>query len=248
MKQIYAVMTIVLFVAMGTSAVFAGTAADIENIKKMLNKQFSGKQITSIKETPVKGLYQAIMPPKILYVSADAKYLVSGDLIEISTGKNITMRLRDSVRADALELAGTDSMIIFAPKGETKHTVTVFTDIDCGYCRKLHDEMADYNKLGIKIRYMAYPRAGFGSESFRLAQDVWCAKDRNEAMNRAKSGKSVPHKTCDDPVREHYILGEDLGVRGTPALVLENGQIVPGYVPADRLFAGLEQFKKEQKK
>jgi thiol:disulfide interchange protein DsbC len=132
-------------------------------------------------------------------------------------------------------------MVVFPPAGPTKHTVTVFTDIDCGYCRKLHQEIADYNQQGIKVRYLMYPRAGVGSESYNKAVWVWCADDRQDAITRAKRGEEIPHKTCANPVKEQFELGQTLGVRGTPSIILENGQMVPGYVPAAQLAQMLDE-------
>ena len=125
-------------------------------------------------------------------------------------------------------------MIVFEPE-KIEHTITVFTDIDCGYCRKLHQQMDGYNDLGIRIRYMAFPRAGIDSASFDKAADVWCAKDRHQAMDDAKDGIKVSAKSCDNPVKAQYELGRKIGVKGTPALFLESGQMLPGYVPPKRL-------------
>ena len=152
----------------------------------------------------------------------------------MNINENVTQPLRSKVRMDAINNLGEDSMIVFSPE-KVKHTITVFTDIDCGYCRKLHNEMAEYNKHGIEVRYMAYPRAGIDSDSYKKAVSVWCAEDRKAAMTRAKNGDSVTEKNCDNPVAEQFKLGSMMGVRGTPALVLENGQIAPGYIPAARL-------------
>ena len=132
-------------------------------------------------------------------------------------------------------------MIVFAPEGKPSYTITVFTDIDCGYCRKLHGEMAGYNAEGIKVQYLFYPRAGEGSPSFAKAVSVWCADDRRTALTDAKAGKSIPDKTCPNPVKEHLELGEKMGVSGTPAIVLENGEMVPGYIPPKRLAAMLKE-------
>jgi len=142
----------------------------------------------------------------------------------------------------AIDKLGEDSMIIFSPKnGKVKHTITVFTDIDCGYCRKLHSAIDEYNELGIRVRYLAYPRAGIGSASYDKAVAVWCAKDRKKAMTQAKNNQSVNSGKCANPVAEHFEMGSKIGVRGTPALVLESGQLVPGYVPPQRLAAILEK-------
>ena len=137
-----------------------------------------------------------------------------------------------------------DRMIVYGPD-DAKHTITVFTDIDCGFCRRLHSEMDQYNKQGIAIRYLFYPRAGIGSDSYNKAVSVWCADDRHAAMDAAKAGKDIPSKTCDNPVEAHYELGQQMRVQGTPALVLSDGEIVPGYVPPAKLRRALdERFSK----
>lgn len=220
----------------------AGMQEDVQKIKAMLSRQMPDLKVTEVNKTPIEGMYEVIMPPQILYVSRDAKYVVSGNLINAQTGENLTQPQRDKVRLAAVDSLGEDSMIVFAPK-KVKHTVTVFTDVDCPYCQKLHHEMAEYNKLGIKVRYVAFPRAGIGSDSYKKTVSIWCADDRKAAMTKAKNGQSVPPKDCKNPVIDHYKMGEMIGVQGTPAILLESGQLVPGYVPADRLFKGLEQQK-----
>ena len=120
-------------------------------------------------------------------------------------------------------------------KRQTQHTVTVFTDIDCGYCRKMHSQMAAYNKEGIKIRYLMFPREGVNSDSFNKAVAVWCADDRQDAMTKAKRGEEIARKTCDNPVEAQFELGQKLGVRGTPSMILEDGEMIPGYVPPTQL-------------
>lgn len=244
-KQILACMA-VLMMLVSTVSVQAGVKEDSKKIKAMLAKQMPDLKVTEINKTPLNGLYEVIMPPQILYVSSDAKYVVSGNIINATTGQNLTLPQRDRIRAQAVDMLGEKSMIVFSPK-KVKHTVTVFTDIDCTYCRKLHKEIGEYNKLGIKVRYAAYPRAGVGSASFKKAISVWCADDRKAALTKAKNNQKVEDKDCKNPVLAHYKMGEQIGVQGTPALVLESGQVVPGYVPADRLFKGLEQQKKPGK-
>jgi thiol:disulfide interchange protein DsbC len=129
-------------------------------------------------------------------------------------------------------------MLKFKPKGETRAVVSVFTDVDCGYCRKLHLEMADMNALGIEVRYLAFPRAGVGSPTYDKIVSAWCADDRNQALTDLKLGKDIPNRACPNPVAKQYELGHDIGVTGTPAIVLEDGRLLPGYMPAAEL-AGL---------
>jgi thiol:disulfide interchange protein DsbC len=161
--------------------------------------------------------------------------VIQGDIVDLTSSDNVTENRRNGLRAKAIDAVGEDKMIIFSPKNETKYTITVFTDIDCGYCRKLHQEIASYNDLGIKIRYMMFPRTGLNTESYDKAVSAWCADDRNEAITRAKRGETIEPRTCDNPVSQHYNLGQQLGVRGTPSIILADGEMVPGYVPADRL-------------
>jgi thiol:disulfide interchange protein DsbC len=238
----------VLMVGLFLSGSVAMAAESYDKIKARVVAE-SGKEPTSIKPSPIKDLYEVTIGSQIFYLSEDGKYHFSGDIIDLDTKQNVTDEKRDSLRKAALDAFGEKNMIVFGPK-VPKHTITVFTDIDCGYCRKLHNEIADYTKLGIKVRYLAFPRAGLASESYTKAVSVWCADDRQKAMTNAKQGGNLPTKTCDNPVAAEYALGQELGVTGTPALVLENGKIYPGYAPAKQLFDILEKIKtgKDDKK
>jgi len=227
--------------------------AEIELIKTQAMKELKTEP-SSIKESPIAGLYEVLVASQVFYFYKDGRYVISGDMFDMKKGLNLTqtartkaqiaaLRTRKPENIAALNKMGEAKMIVFAPKGEVKHTISVFTDIDCGYCRKLHKEMASYNKLGIKVRYLAYPRAGVDSGSYNKAVSVWCSDDRKKAMNLAKNGGAVGNKTCDNPVKEQMALGHKFGVNGTPALVLENGQLYPGYAPADKLIALLDSIK-----
>jgi thiol:disulfide interchange protein DsbC len=133
-----------------------------------------------------------------------------------------------------------EDMVVFGPD-DAKYTVDVFTDIDCPYCVRLHRQMAEYNRLGIRIRYLAFPRAGVPSSSYDKWVSVWCSDDRQSAMSRAKSGMQIPEKKCDNPVEKQFALGRSVGVRGTPSLILEDGELVPGYVPPSELLEMLKE-------
>lgn len=200
-----------------------------------LQAALGGVQPDSVADSALPGLYEVTIGAQILYLSEDGRYVIQGDIVDLASSDNVTENRRNGLRAKAIEAVGEDKMIIFSPKGETKYTITVFTDLDCGYCRKLHQEIASYNDLGIKIRYLMFPRTGLNSESYDKAVSAWCADDRNEALTRAKRGETIEPRTCDNPVSQHYNLGQQLGVRGTPSIILADGEMVPGYVPADRL-------------
>jgi len=219
---------------------------NIEKIKEILNKQLKGNPKYTIQTSPVNGLYLVIAPPQVLYVSADAKYVINGDISSLQSGENFTKAFRNASRYAAVD-AKKNSMIIFSPaKDKIKHTISVFTDMDCFYCQKLHKEISDFNRLGIEVRYLAYPRQGLDSPSYHKSVSVWCADDQKAALTKAKNGEQIPEKKCNDPVKEHFALGNQLGVRGTPAILLENGQLYPGYIPAARLSEALDQVKSKE--
>jgi thiol:disulfide interchange protein DsbC len=214
-------------------------AGELEQARENIMARFDGVKAENIQPSPVKGLYEVILPPQVFYASADGLYVVDGDVIELSSRRNITREQRGRAAVAAIDAMGEESMITFAPE-KVKHTITVFTDIDCGYCRKLHQSMDEYNQLGIKVRYMAFPRAGIGSSSYNKAVSAWCADDPKQALTRAKNNQPIETKTCDNPVAAQYQLGQMMGISGTPAIVMESGRIIPGYVPPKRLVTLLD--------
>ena len=211
-----------------------------EAIEKSLSKVVEAKP-ESINTTQVNGVYEVKYGNKYYYVSSDGRYLFMGDMIDLQTQKNLTETRRSDGRKQLVASMNADEMIIYKAKGKEKHVINVFTDIDCGYCRKLHSGMDDMNELGITVRYLAYPRAGIGSNSFKKSVSVWCAEDQMKAMNSAKKTGTVDEfKNCENPVVEHMILGQKLGVTGTPAIVLSDGTLIPGYQPPKQLLQTLE--------
>ncbi|RMD71387.1 MAG: bifunctional protein-disulfide isomerase/oxidoreductase DsbC [Gammaproteobacteria bacterium] len=212
----------------------------VEAIRQSLSQVLPGEQADSIEPSPVPGLYEVSFGGTILYVSEDGRYLIQGDLLDLKTRENITEKKRAKARIKAIESLGEKNMVVFSPP-DPKYTITVFTDIDCTYCRKLHSQIKAYNALGIKVRYLAFPRAGIGSPSYEKAVSVWCAEDRQKAMTLAKAGKPIEKRTCPNPVAKEYQLGKAIGVNGTPAIILEDGTLIPGYVPPERLLKILEE-------
>ncbi len=213
-------------------------------VMSSLGQWVPGVQPSSVRPSPVKGLYEVAyeFPDQlktIIYVSSDGRFMVRGDIIEPEAGRNHTEEMRSAARMEVIEGLGEASMVVFAPK-KTKHTVNVFTDIDCPYCRKFHQEVGELNRKGVKVRYLAYPRSRQGSRAYEKAVAVWCAEDRSSAMTDAKAGKEVPKNKCENPIDKHVRAGRSVGVTGTPAIVLDDGRIVPGYVPAKRLVKELE--------
>lgn len=238
------------FVSLIVAAIFAASlntafaAEDTAAVEKRLRASLAvllpNLVPDTISPTPLKDIYEVTFGNRIVYLSGDGRYLLQGKMIDLETRAAITDDRLQGLKKAAVDSLDESQMIIYGDK-TLKYTVTVFTDIDCGYCRKLHSQVADYNKNGIRIRYLAYPRAGLNSSSARDAISVWCADDRHKAMDTAKSGGRIQPKTCDNPVAEHYQLGQSFGISGTPALVLETGEVIPGYVPPARLAAVLKK-------
>jgi len=216
--------------------------ANEDVVRRALNKSMPTLKIDSVKSSEVKGLYEVAVGANILYVSEDGKYLLQGHLIDIAARKDLTEGKLADTRKLAIEKLGEEQMIIFKPE-KSKYKVSVFTDIDCGYCRKLHSEMDQYMAEGISIQYLFYPRAGKGSDSYNKAVSVWCADDRNAALTAAKKGGAPEVKTCENPIDEHMQLGVEFEARGTPMIVTEKGNIFPGYVPAKQLAKALASEK-----
>lgn len=224
---------------LGLALSLSTAMADENTVRTALSKSMPNIKIDSVKPSEVRGLYEVIVGANILYVSDDGKYLLQGRLVDVEARTDLTEEKLGGIRKTALEKVGTDKMIVFKPK-IGKHKVWVFTDIDCGYCRKLHSEIDQYLAQGITVQYLFFPRAGKGSESYDKAVSVWCAKDRNAALTDAKKGNMPKAQKCDNPVDEHMSLAEDFEVKGTPMIVTEKGNIFPGYLPAKQLSEALE--------
>jgi thiol:disulfide interchange protein DsbC len=218
-------------------------AADVDysSVEERIRELAPQATSIAISETPIEGLLMVQVGGDVVYATADGKYMVQGRVIDLETREDLTESAKAEVRRELLARADTKSQITFAPV-ETKYDLTVFTDIDCGYCRKLHAQMDEYNQQGIAIHYMAFPRAGVGSHSYDKAVSVWCASDQRSAMTQAKLGAEPDPAQCDNPIEAQYELGRELGVTGTPSLLTANGQMIPGYVPPEQLRARLDQM------
>ncbi len=217
-------------------------AAPEDSIRAALTKVIPGIKIMSIAPSPVKGLFEVLVGTQMMYVTADGRYFVDGRIVDLTNREDLTEPRLSGARKQLVDGLGESQMVIFEPTGEAKHTVTVFTDIECGYCRKLHSQIAEYGKEGIRVRYVFFPRAGKGRPAYKQAISVWCAGDaaaRRAALTSAKAGEPVDEKTCDNPVDAHMAVGEELGLRGTPAILTETGELIPGYVEPKRLAAQL---------
>jgi thiol:disulfide interchange protein DsbC len=228
-----------------TVSTVAAAGDDYSNIEERIRAMAPTAESIAISETPIDGILQVQINGDIVYMSADGNYMLQGRIIDMETRVDLTEASKSGLRQKLIQDIDPTRQITFSPE-EPDYELMVFTDIDCGYCRKLHAQMDEYNKQGIAIRYMSFPRAGVGSRSYDKAVSVWCAADPQLAMTQAKLGGEPDPEQCDNPVAEQYQMGIELGVTGTPALLTSNGQLIPGYVPPEQLRARLDNMASAQ--
>jgi thiol:disulfide interchange protein DsbC len=224
-----------LVVASAFSAVqtddFAATKVKVE--RKL------GMKVTAIGDAPVPGLLQIVTNKGLFYTSEDGKYFLQARIYNLDEDmRNETELALTDMRIEGVE-EFSDSVIEYKAENE-KYVVNVFTDITCGYCRKLHNQMDEYNDLGITVRYLAFPRGGLNSGSYKNMVSVWCAEDPQKAMTEAKNGESIVPKKCATKVAEQYAFGQKIGVTGTPNIVLPDGSVIPGYQPPNKMAEALK--------
>jgi thiol:disulfide interchange protein DsbC len=188
-----------------------------------------------IQPSPIPGLYEVRSGSDVGYVSVDGRFYVNGDIFDMKTRDNLTETARQQGRIDLLAKVTDADAIVFTPQGSVRHTLTVFTDIDCPYCRRMHQEIAELNRLGIRVRYLMFPRSGPDTDSWHKAEAVWCSADRRDALTRAKRGEVVKAPKCKSSIAEQYALGQEMGIRGTPAIITDKGEYVDHYMPAAQL-------------
>jgi thiol:disulfide interchange protein DsbC len=230
----------ILSCLLGFAFIFPASAGESEmkQVKAGLVSSFPELSAATIKPAPVSGMYEIEFDAKVFYTTSDGKFLFMGDLVDMGTHTNLTEARRATIRVRLLNEVGEQNMIVMGP-ANPKRTLTVFFDVDCGYCAKFHLEVPTLNKHGVKVRYLFFPRTGLHSESYKRAVSVWCAADRVKAIGIASAGGKLDMKTCTNPVANHYQLGQRLDVNGTPTMFLDDGKILPGYIPAPRLLGML---------
>jgi len=206
-------------------------------------KKIDGIKLEDVRMTPINGIYEVTRGADVTYSSADGRYVIVGDMIDVDNDSNISETRRRGIRARMLESIPDTEALVFSPK-TPKYTITVFTDIDCGYCRRLHSQIAEYNRLGVRVRYLFFPRTGPNTESWYKAEAVWCSPNRNEALTRAKNGEDIKAPKCPaDIVARDYELGHKLSVEGTPSIFLASGEMLGGYLPPAQLVQYLKSGK-----
>ena len=221
-----------------TSFTASAELSGSEQLTQALAKSMPGVIPSKISATPVDGLYEVIVGSQVVYMSVDGRYMIEGDLYDLKTKVNVSENAKSAIRLAALNQLGEKNMLIYKPE-EVKNIITVVTDIDCPYCRRLHSEMPDYLKNGIEVRYIFMPLKG--SSDMKKTVSVWCADDQKKALDIVKAGGEIEDKTCDNPIMKNLKVARELGVSGTPAIIMEDGQILPGYVPVNKLVAELRK-------
>ena len=221
----------------------AAAAQAPRDARAEVSSHIPGTRPEELRPTPIQGVYELTRGTEIAYVSTDGKYAITGDMYDLAANDDLTEAHRREVRANLIAGFPESEMVIFGPK-DPKYTVTVFTDVDCGYCRKLHSQIAEYNRLGVRVRYLLYPRSGPNTPSWIKAEQVWCSPDRHEALTRAKLGEQLKNQPCtSNPVARIHELGAKFALQGTPDIVLPDGEMFPGYVPPEVLAAHLRDPK-----
>jgi thiol:disulfide interchange protein DsbC len=201
--------------------------------------------VDKVGPAPIPGFREAIVQGQVVYVSDDGKYMFlpgsQGALYDVSAKKDLSEQSLASMRKDLLKKIPVSERIVFAP-AHPKYTVSIFTDVECGYCRKFHSEIAEYNKQGIAVQYMAFPRMGLGSPDHEKMISVWCSADRRKALTDAKNERPIPAKDCKNTVSMQYDIGQRAGLTGTPMIIAEDGTTVGGYLPPQQLRAALDRL------
>lgn len=229
-----------MLLALSLGATMSVFADDMEEFKKVFTERFPKFTLTHVEKTPIDDVFLAVVSGQVIYMTKDGRYMFDGNLVDLKSRKNYTDEAMAGIRLQELNTLGEDNMIVYTPK-KVKHTITVITDVDCPYCRKLHDEMDGYMASGIKVRYVFMPLKGHAD--YTKTVSIWCSDDQNEALDMAKAGAEIEPKKCDNPIDEHLAVARNLGVNGTPAIILQNGQLLAGYVPVAKLAAELDRLQ-----
>jgi len=234
-------LTIFITGLLMTASITAYAQDDYTAVEERIHNLAPNAKSIAISETPIEGVLMVQINGEVVYLTQDGKFLIQGRVVNMDTREDLTESAKSEVRRELIAGVDTSKQITFTPESPD-YELMVFTDIDCGYCRKLHAQMEGYNENGIAIRYMAFPRAGIGSRSYEKAVSVWCSADQQEAMTNAKLGSDPDPEQCENPIAEQYQLGMALGVTGTPAILTPDGTLIPGYVPPEQLRERLDKM------
>ncbi|MEM7206667.1 MAG: DsbC family protein [Pseudomonadota bacterium] len=217
--------------------VHADTDADIAQLRDALGKAMPDLPLDSVKASPIPGLLEVVTGAQVFYFTPDAKYVVEGSIIDVERRVNLTQQRQGRTQLAAINALGDAKMVIYRPDSDAdrQRSITVFTDTTCPYCSRLHLGVPELLSQGISVRYLLYPRAGLNSPAHETLTSVWCADDPLDAMTKAKAGESIEQKSCENPIVEHIAMARQVGLQGTPHILLDNGLVIPGYRPPDEL-------------
>jgi thiol:disulfide interchange protein DsbC len=218
-----------------------GSDTEISQVEQKINQVLgnvaqSGTQVQSISDTQFDGIYQVEIGSDVMFVLAQGDQVLLGQLFDSKKNINHSAEAKKLRVGKLMSNLDTNEMIVFGPENMERY-INVFTDVDCGYCRKLHSEIDAINAAGIQVRYMAFPRSGIASKTYNTMVSVWCSQDQQSALTEAKQGRYPDTPSCANPVADQYRLGQKIGVAGTPTIVTDTGDMIPGYLPADTLAA-----------
>lgn len=220
-------------------------SAELQHVRDAVAEKFAGVEPEHVFESPIPGWYEVRRGAIVAYISSDGRYLLQGDMIDLDQQVNLSENSRNEARVGMMTSVPNEDLIVFTPD-EVKYSISVFTDVDCTYCRRLHSQMDEYLAEGIEVRYFLYPRSGPATASWNKAEQVWCADDRQDAITLAKLEKHFDSQSCDASIiNSHYAMGQDVGLRGTPAIVAEDGTLFSGYLPPAQLTEALASLKME---
>ncbi len=191
-------------------------------------------RIGEILETSMPGVYEVMVEGQIYHVSRSGSFLMIGEVYDLDRQVSLKEEKTNQMISSVVDLVPVESMLAYVPDSPKRH-VTVFTDVDCGFCRRFHLQVPELLEAGLEVRYLAFPRAGIGSHSYDTIVSVWCADDPNQAMTMAKAGEDIDPRSCENPVESHYEIGRSAGIQGTPTMILDNGMVIPGYVETGEL-------------
>jgi thiol:disulfide interchange protein DsbC len=223
-----------------TPGLAAEADSDLEQVRQKVTAMFDTIEAKDVTISPVDGWYTIQKGFIVAYISINGRYLLQGDLIDLEQNVNMSEVARNQSRRELMASVKNEDVILFSP-AEKKYSVSVFTDVDCTYCRRLHSQIDEYLAHGIEVRYLMYPRNGPTSHAWTTAEHVWCASDRNSALTAAKNDQKFAFSNCDASiVQSQYQMGQDVGLSGTPAIVLDDGTLISGYLPPDQLKARLD--------
>jgi thiol:disulfide interchange protein DsbC len=236
---------VALVAAISLSPALAEEAdSNLEQVRQKVTTMFDMIDAKDVKISPVDGWYTIQKGAIVAYISSNGRYLLQGDMIDLEQNVNMSELARNQSRRELMATVKDEDVILFSP-ADKKYTVSVFTDVECTYCRRLHSQIDEYLAHGIEVRYLMYPRNGPTSHAWATAEHVWCANDRNSALTAAKNDQQFAFSNCDSSVvQNQYQMGQEVGLSGTPAIVLDDGTLISGYLPPDQLRARLDQAAK----